>query len=148
MSSEKETEVVLDTNLWVSGLVWGGTPGRIIELAEQGKIRIICCPQILEELSRVLEYERLEKIYRRGGRTKEELLERVLAIADFVANPPGNERWVPDDEDDDKFVRLAITEKIPLILSGDRHLLGLKEVQGVKILSASEFLEWACSSHD
>jgi putative PIN family toxin of toxin-antitoxin system len=131
----------MDTNLWVSGLIWGGTPARIIELAEQGKIKIICCPEILEEINRVLGYERLRKIYRRARRTKEELLGKVLEIADFVADPSGNERWIPEDEDDDKFVRLAITENIHILLSGDGHLLGVKEIQGVKILSATEFLK-------
>ena len=54
MSTERETRVVLDTNLWVSGLIWGGTPARIIELAEQEKIKIMYCPKILEEINRVL----------------------------------------------------------------------------------------------
>jgi len=131
----------MDTNLWVSGLIWGGTPAQVIELAEQGKIKIICSPKMLEEIDRVLEYERLKRIYLNAGKAKEELLEKVLAIADFVADPPGKEQWIPEDEDDDKFIRLAIAEKIPIILSGDKHLLGLREAQEVKILSASEFLK-------
>ncbi|MCG2722043.1 MAG: putative toxin-antitoxin system toxin component, PIN family, partial [Thermodesulfovibrionales bacterium] len=47
---------------------------------------------------------------------------------------------VPEDPEDNKFIECALTCKADYIVSGDRHLLNLKEYAGIKILKASEFL--------
>jgi len=47
---------------------------------------------------------------------------------------------VTDDPEDDKFIECAICCNADYIVSGDRHLLNLKEYAGIKILKASEFL--------
>ena len=48
---------------------------------------------------------------------------------------------VYDDPDDDKFIECAVSGNADYIISGDQHLLQLKEYSGIKILNASEFLE-------
>jgi predicted nucleic acid-binding protein len=48
---------------------------------------------------------------------------------------------VQDDPDDNKFLECALQCKADYIISGDTHLLDLKEFEGIKILRAAEFLK-------
>jgi putative PIN family toxin of toxin-antitoxin system len=43
---------VIDTNVWVSGLLWRGAPRRILRLAERGEIEVCIAPPMLAELKR------------------------------------------------------------------------------------------------
>ena len=46
--------LVLDVNVWISGLLWGGSPRQIVNLAKSGKITIFVSEPILSELAEVL----------------------------------------------------------------------------------------------
>ena len=46
--------LVLDTNTVVSGLIWGGVPGQLIDAAAAGTIQIISSVPLLDELRDVL----------------------------------------------------------------------------------------------
>jgi predicted nucleic acid-binding protein len=48
---------------------------------------------------------------------------------------------VQDDPDDNKFIECALECRADYIVSGDTHLLNLKEYEGIKIINAGEFLE-------
>jgi len=48
---------------------------------------------------------------------------------------------VQDDPDDNKFIECALECKANYIISGDTHLLNLKEYEGIKIIKSSEFLK-------
>jgi len=52
--------IVLDTNIWVSGLLWKGLPWRLLRLAEQKKVELCTAAPVLAELYEVLSYERLQ----------------------------------------------------------------------------------------
>ncbi|MBE9059180.1 putative toxin-antitoxin system toxin component, PIN family [Sphaerospermopsis sp. LEGE 08334] len=43
-------KVVLDTNIWVSAIIWGGLPDQILLLREQNKLTIAMSPELLDEL--------------------------------------------------------------------------------------------------
>ena len=45
-----------------------------------------------------------------------------------------------DDPDDDKILECAVTGAATYVVSGDRHLLNMKEYQGIAIIRAHEFL--------
>ena len=53
--------IVLDTNVFVSGVFFGGQPGKILSLWRDGKVKLVLSPDILEEYVEVL--HRLEKLY-------------------------------------------------------------------------------------
>ena len=48
---------------------------------------------------------------------------------------------VRDDPDDNKFIECAVECRANYIISGDRHLLNLKEYEGIKLIKSSEFLK-------
>lgn len=132
--------IVVDTNVWVSALIWGGPSAQVIDAVVKGQLKIICCPQILSEIDSVLEYDRLAKVYQKAGKSKYELLTHILNIAEFYPDPVDNRCWVTEDPDDDIFIRLALQEHASCIVSGDRHLRKLKTIQGIPIYTPTDFL--------
>ena len=70
--------IVLDTNIWVSGLLWKGLPWRLLRLAEQQKIELCAAAPILTELYEVLSYDRLQPRLQQLSLTREELFPYVL----------------------------------------------------------------------
>ncbi len=126
--------VVLDTNVYVSALFWLGNPHRIIELALDRKIVVYTSPGILAELETVLTREFLED--------RDFVEQQISLILEFakVVEPVRRVRVVIEDPDDDKIVECAIAARASHIVTGDPHLLVLKEVFGIKVVSPSEFL--------
>ena len=53
--------IVIDTNIWVSGLLWRGNAWRLLQLAEQGDIELCITHSMLLELEEVLAYDRLRE---------------------------------------------------------------------------------------
>jgi putative PIN family toxin of toxin-antitoxin system len=55
--------VTLDSNVWISALLFGGLPRQILHLASNGKIQICSSKVLLEELEEVLNYPKLQKAH-------------------------------------------------------------------------------------
>lgn len=69
--------VVIDTNIWISGLLFGGNPQKIIELAQSKKITIICSIPLLDEIINTLNYQKLQKRLAKLEVTPESLLSKI-----------------------------------------------------------------------
>ena len=134
-------KVVLDTNIWLSGIFWQGNPYKIIKLAEQRKIEVIISKQILEEVIRVLSREsKFQKFIENRKILIEDLMRTIISISNLV-EPKSKINVIKDDTDDNKFLEAGVDGKADFIISGDRHLLDLGQFSGIKILNAREFLE-------
>ncbi len=72
-SKKRVLKVVLDANVWVSALLWGGKPAAVIKAAEDGKICIVTSEEIVEEISKVLTYPKLSKVLPSGRLTSRRL---------------------------------------------------------------------------
>ena len=127
---------VTDTNVVVSGLLWLGNPGRLLEAAATGRITLFTSPALVAELRSTLSYDRLVPRIVRSGLTLEELLARYLNAA-IVVNPVTVPRVVADDADDDQVLACALAAQADLIVSGDSDLLALREYQGIRIVDAA-----------
>jgi putative PIN family toxin of toxin-antitoxin system len=125
---------VTDTNVVVSGLLWLGNPGRLLEAAATGRITLFTSPALVAELRSTLSYDRLVPRIVRSGLTLEELLARYLNVA-IVVNPVTVARVVADDADDDQVLACALAAQADLIVSGDSDLLALREYQGIRIVN-------------
>jgi len=135
MGTLEVIRVVLDTNVLVSGLLFGGTPGKLLDLWKTGTIRLIMSRVMLDEFLRMLAYPKL--------RLSEEeihylLYVEVLPHAEIVKVQP-SPILIPTDPSDDMFLRCAVAAGAKYIISGDRHLLQLKSYKRIKILSPAEF---------
>jgi uncharacterized protein len=129
-------KVVVDTNVLVSALLFGGKPGELILLWQRARIKPLASKEIIDEYLRVLTYAKFKL-------SEEEinflLYSEILPYLEVIDVPPGP-RIIRNDPEDDKFIRCALAGKAGYIISGDHHLLSMKSFQKIKILSPSDFL--------
>ncbi len=140
-SSKKHApKAVLDTNVWVSALLWGGKPAEVIKAAEEGKIDIFASEETVGEINQVLAYPKIAKILQADGLLHEELIEAVLKVVKFV-EVTKKVKVVLEHSADDKFIDCALAAKADYLVSGDRHLLKIGSYKKTRIVTVAEFLK-------
>lgn len=132
--------VVLDTNVIVSGLLWGGPPRRWLDLARQNTIVLYTSAVLLAELAEVLAREKFAIPLVAHGLTPNGILRGYAALAQTVAAPL-IARTVPADADDDAVIACALAAKASLIVTGDRDLLVLHPFGEIAILNPTAALQ-------
>lgn len=133
-------KVVLDTNVVVSALIWGGTPFKLLQAAIDGDITVYTSPTLLTELDEVLARDHLAKRLIRRQSTVEEAIHLYSNLAISVT-PLTIPRVTPNDVDDDQVIAVALAADSELIVTGDRDLLVLHPWHGIQILNASAALQ-------
>ncbi len=128
--------VVLDTNVLVSGIFFGGLPGRIVTAWRNAALRIVTSPEILSEYADVL--RRLAA--KRPGIDPYPILALLTANCECVESPHLSEP-VCDDSDDDKFFACAIASGVSVIISGDSHLLTKSGYHDISVLRPTKIVE-------
>jgi uncharacterized protein len=131
--------VVLDTNIWLSGLLWGGVPGQILQLVEQGEIIAIGSEEILDELLQTLQRPKLQKRLNQLAINAEAVMLAVRQIMTIVRIEPLEVTELRDPKDV-MIIASAVAGNAALIITGDQDLLILREWAGIKILSPRDFL--------
>jgi putative PIN family toxin of toxin-antitoxin system len=131
--------VVLDTNVLISGLlIPGGPPGKIVDLWIENKFTVVVSQALIEEFFYVL----LRPKFKRVGTIieRQDLLMGLLEMENSIFVFPGVRLHViEEDPTDNHVLECALEGKAQYIISGDTHLLALKEFQGIPIVSPSEF---------
>lgn len=136
MGQVQMTRIVLDTNVLVSGLLFGGVPGEIVTLWQKGKVRPLCSKEIVEEYLRVLAYP---KFHLTESEIDRILSHEILSYFEVIAVKAGKP-MVAVDPADDKFIWCALQGRAQAIVSGDENLLKLNH-SPVPVLSAADFLK-------
>ena len=127
--------VVYDTNVLISGMVWGGVPRDCIELAKKDRIIGITCPEILDEFE--------EKLTTKLNIPPSQTSEIVTNLLSFfrTVKITNQLKGVTTDPDDDKIIECAIVGGATHIVTGDRkHLLPLQSYQGLLIVRSRDLL--------
>jgi putative PIN family toxin of toxin-antitoxin system len=140
LSKKRELKVVLDANVWISALLWGGKPAEIVKVAGDRQFVIFLSEEIVREISQVLTYPRIVKMYQPAGLGYEDLIEEVLKIGKFV-QVTEKVSAVVSHPADDKFIDCALAAGAGYLVSGDKHLLNLGSYKKIRILSVNEFLQ-------
>lgn len=131
--------VVVDTNIWLSGLLWSGVPGQILELVENSEIDAIGSEEILDELLKTLSRPKFEK---RLNQLRLDIDAVMLGVRQVMTIVPTIVIQVPNlrDPKDSMIISAAISGRAKLIVTGDQDLLVLKEIAGIKILLPKDLL--------
>jgi putative PIN family toxin of toxin-antitoxin system len=129
-------KVVIDTNVVISALLFGGEPGKLIPLWQRGKIKPAASKAIIDEYLRVLAYPKFKLS---ENEINFLLYQQILPYFDVIDVQRGP-KIIAKDPADDKFIRCALAAGGKYIISGDQHLLALKTYQKVIILSPTDFL--------
>jgi putative PIN family toxin of toxin-antitoxin system len=133
---------VLDANVLASAFIRPlGPSGRILSaLVDRSTFQLVLSIPILDELRRVLFYPRLRKELP-GSDVDVMMGVTALAILADLAEGDLVVKAVKDDPDDDKYLAAALLGRAEVLVSGDHHLLDLRDYQGVRILKPRAFLE-------
>jgi hypothetical protein len=131
--------IVLDVNVWISGLLWGGVPGQIFDLAEEQQIAIFVSEPILEDVKEILGRKKLQAKIQSLDVTVEDLLVTVGQLSELCPTTSVN---VPQlrDPDDAAILAAALAANAEEIFTGDLDLLALTEFNGILILTPQDFL--------
>ncbi len=131
--------LVVDTNVIVSAALWGGVPRKVLEIAQSN--HTLCFSlATFAELERVLNYPKFKKRLQYLSFSIEEFLDRLTEKAIVIANPR-ELQIIIDDPADNKFLACALACKAKFIISGDAHLLALKQYRRIPILAAKAALK-------
>jgi putative PIN family toxin of toxin-antitoxin system len=127
---------VLDPNVVISGLISRkGPPARLLASWREGHFEAVVSPLLLEELRRALAYPKLR---RRLPADDAEAAVRWLAAGATPADDPGAGPPVRSSDPGDDYLIALAAEQTAALVSGDRHLLDLKD--RIPVYSPSDFL--------
>lgn len=128
-------KVVCDTNVLISGLLFGGHADAILRQVSAGWVCGYVSTYILVELEAVL------------GRPKFGLApEQVTSLLELVQDAfllvsvVEQVQVIKEDPSDNAILAAALAAGVDVIISGDKHLLSLKTYRGVRIVSPAEFV--------
>lgn len=128
--------VVLDTNIYISGLlVPNGNNGKILRLLERPELVLLVSQAILDELQ--------DKLIEKFGYATEEAAGVIRDFSEMseMVRPTSLVDAVKQDPDDNRILECALDGGADVIVSGDKkHMLALGEFRGMPILSPAEFL--------
>ena len=127
---------VADTNILVSAAIAKGNQYLLLEKAKLGRFRLVISPQIIAELKGVISRPK----FGFSNEQVESVVKQILSISELVMTTSKVD-GVKNDPPDNRILEAAIDGKASYIVSGDKDLLRLKKFKGVKILTASKFLE-------
>lgn len=128
--------VILDTNVFISGIFFSGPPSQILKAWANQSFQIILSQQILDEYQRAAEdlsskFQTIDIL---------PIIELVTIHGQFV-DTQGFDISVCEDPDDDKFLECAVAGKCKIIISGDKHLLKLSGYEDIIICSPRNFVD-------
>ena len=128
--------VVFDTNIYISGIIFGGNPRICLEMARAGEIRLFTSKVLLLELAK--------KLKGKFDWTDEGVKEVIVGISKFaeIVEPKEKIDLIKKDPSDNRVLEVAKKIKGDFIISGDKkHILSLKKFEGTKIISAADFIK-------
>lgn len=132
--------VIVDTNVLVSGLLFGGPPREILELVQTDTITLCMTETAILELNRVLTYPKLERQRLRLTPRFEIVLDDVLSRSIRIPEPLDAIDVITVDPSDNIFLACASAANAQFIISGDKHLLDVKNFAGIPIVTPRQFL--------
>ena len=129
-------KVILDTNVFVSGVFFSGPPYAILDAWRHERVQIVISPEILEEYQRVG-----EKLATEFPLIDFVPIQELLSVKAMIIKARPLPKAVCAHADDDKFLACAIAGKIKIIISGDKALRKVSGYCGIEVLSPREFVD-------
>jgi uncharacterized protein len=129
-------KIVLDTNVLVSAVVFGGKSQKIIESVLGGLVHLVLSKEILDEFEGVL----CRKKFGMSPQIVRSITNELESLCD-IAMSERRVTVLTSDPYDNMVLECAAEAKADYIVSGDSHLLDLGEFEGIKIVNPAQFLE-------
>jgi putative PIN family toxin of toxin-antitoxin system len=129
-------KIVLDSNVFISSFFWGGNPRIVLERVIAGIDELFITKEILDEIYAVMGRSKFHA-------DKDEINYFINSIEE-IANKIVPTKRIKNggrDKTDNKYIECGITADVDYILSGDIHLLALKEYEKIKLITVKNYLE-------
>lgn len=128
-------KLVLDSNVIISGIVFGGKPRKLLQHIIEGRLELYLSKKIIDEI--------LEILKRKFQYPHNMLLavESELTSLAIIWEPDIEIDYIVEDEDDNKILECAVSAECKYIISGDHHLLSIGKYESIEIKSVSDFLD-------
>lgn len=128
-------KIVIDTNVLISGVFFGGFPREILNAVVGQKITAYATAEIISEYEEVVQ----EMIDRKQGHINKTILSPLIKVMEIIE--PITQVEICRDFDDNKFLGCAKDSHALYIVSGDKDLLIIKKYENIQIVTAKEFYE-------
>jgi len=128
-------KLVIDANVLISSFFWGGNPRLVLERVIAGIDELFLTKEILDEVETV--------VVRPKFHADKEKITYFISSIEEIGNKIVPNKKVKNgsrDKTDNKYLECGITADVDYIISGDIHLLELKEYENIKIVSAKDYL--------
>ncbi len=133
-------KLVLDTNTLISGFFWEGNEAELIRKIENNKAQLFISNEIIDEVESVIKRPKFRLVLEKTSQTPEQIISKIISLSHFVTGPKVKDT-IKDDPSDEKFISCAVNAKADYIISGDNHLLNIKNYNSIKIIRTYEILE-------
>ena len=127
--------IVIDTNVLISGIFFGGFPRKILSAVVGRKITACATTQIINEYEEIV----LEMINRKQGHINRAILSPLIKAMKIIE--PVTHIEICRDPDDNKFLECAKDSHALYIVSGDKDLLVIEEYENIQIVTAKDFFD-------
>lgn len=131
----QKRRVVIDSNVWLSGLVFGGSPSKILDLFINGDLLVVVSEELLSELRRKI-IQKFPLFVPKLGLLEASIRKDAIMVKLGIATIK-----ISRDPNDDKFIETALLGGCRYIISGDQDLLALRIYQDIHIVKPAEFLK-------
>lgn len=131
---------VFDTNIWISIFMKKILGEEFSATLRKGNIEIYTSEPILKEISKVLVYPKIAELLELSGISVREILQTILRNSTIV-RPEFKLNIIKEDLEDNRMLDCALQAKADFIVSGDKHLLKLRNFKNTKITTPREFLD-------
>ena len=128
-------KIVIETNVIVSGIFFNGKPRDLLKECFEEKYEIVCTEEIFLEYIKTI--EKLTEKYNKN--IAKEMIPILLSNLTIVKNI--NNGKYSRDPDDDKFINCAKSAEADYVITGDNDLLVVEIVDGIRIITVSDFLK-------
>ena len=127
-------KVVLDTNIFISGIFWKGDSNKVILNWKEEKFTLVTSLEAVSEILKILKDFKI--------RLSDDIIKEwidLIVKGSIIVEPKEKIAIVKDDLKDNIFIETAVAGNVDYIVSQDNHLLKLKEFRGIKIITPKEF---------
>lgn len=133
-----------DTNVILRGMFGYGSPHRkVLSLAALKKVQLYGCAETLKEFCEKAYMEKFQRFWSPKHFTPDKvILDYKSVIIMHEPTPAYSGQDIPiEDPDDAVFFKIALSSGIQLIVSEDKHLKKLDGYQGIRVISAQQFVD-------
>ena len=131
-------KLAVDTNTLISSLGWKDSkPRKVVDGCLSEKWILVESIALLKEFLKVIQRPKFNFI---SEDDKKEFIVNLINVCEVV-EPKKKVNVIKEDPEDNMVLECALEGRVDYLISGDEHLLKLKEHEGIKILSASDFLK-------